>query len=148
MRDLLFIDDVCRLIELQINNIEQLGGQVFNAGGGKNNTLSLIETIAQFRALSLHNQQPVHSRNGLSFSSAIPKGGAYPVASLHKQLISEQVTYEDTPRKSDHCIYISDIRKAERLLGWRPEIGLETGLQQIMAWIRQNEGKLRQLYGQ
>lgn len=43
VRDVLFADDICNLIDLEINNIEKIKGRVFNIGGGMDNTLSLIE---------------------------------------------------------------------------------------------------------
>lgn len=44
IRDFLHIADLLDLIDLQINSLELLKGQVFNAGGGAQNTLSLYET--------------------------------------------------------------------------------------------------------
>ena len=52
----------------------------------------------------------------------------------------------DEPRKADHCIFICDNRKAERVLGWRPSIGISEGYDQIIAWVRENEADLRELY--
>ena len=43
MRDILYAEDVCRLFELEMKNIDSIKGQVFNAGGGHANTLSLLE---------------------------------------------------------------------------------------------------------
>lgn len=43
VRDLLFVDDVVRLLEIQGENIDKIRGQVFNIGGGFKNTLSLLE---------------------------------------------------------------------------------------------------------
>ena len=45
VRDVLYVKDLVLLYEKAINNIETVKGQVFNAGGGKNNTLSLLEFI-------------------------------------------------------------------------------------------------------
>lgn len=41
-----------------------------------------------------------------------------------------------TPEKP--VVKYLDIAKAERLLGWRPTLGLEKGLSDAMAWYRQN----------
>ncbi|GAB5400724.1 MAG: NAD-dependent epimerase/dehydratase family protein [Aureisphaera sp.] len=43
VRDILHIDDVVELIDLQIHNIEQFNGKVFNAGGGLKHSASLQE---------------------------------------------------------------------------------------------------------
>jgi CDP-paratose 2-epimerase len=46
VRDVLFISDLISAIDLGINNIEKITGQVYNIGGGPKNTLSLIELIS------------------------------------------------------------------------------------------------------
>lgn len=46
VRDMLFGSDVARLYIDQLEQIEKTKGQVFNVGGGKENTLSLLEAIA------------------------------------------------------------------------------------------------------
>jgi CDP-paratose 2-epimerase len=51
-----------------------------------------------------------------------------------------------TPRKADHVVYISDTSTAEELLGWRPEVGLDEGLEQIVAWVEQEHDRLAALY--
>jgi len=38
-------------------------------------------------------------------------------------------------RLGDKLIYISDIRKAEKILEWRPMVSVETGLQKLLDWI-------------
>lgn len=43
VRDLLFADDVVRLLELEGLNIDKIRGEVFNIGGGYENTISLLE---------------------------------------------------------------------------------------------------------
>jgi CDP-paratose 2-epimerase len=44
VRDFLHVADLLNLIELQIQQLHDLSGEVFNVGGGANNTLSLYET--------------------------------------------------------------------------------------------------------
>ncbi len=43
VRDLLFVDDVVRLLILEGENVDEIRGQVFNIGGGPSNTISLLE---------------------------------------------------------------------------------------------------------
>ena len=43
VRDVLHIDDLCILIDKQINNWSKLESNVFNVGGGKSNSISLLE---------------------------------------------------------------------------------------------------------
>jgi CDP-paratose 2-epimerase len=41
-------------------------------------------------------------------------------------------------RPGDQTIYVSDIRKAARELGWQPETGVEEGLQRLFEWVAAN----------
>jgi CDP-paratose 2-epimerase len=41
-------------------------------------------------------------------------------------------------RPGDQRIYVSDIRKLETTLGWKPEIDAETGVAQLIDWVAQN----------
>lgn len=43
VRDILFSEDICRLVEIEIQNIDKIKGEVFNVGGGIKCTGSLIE---------------------------------------------------------------------------------------------------------
>jgi CDP-paratose 2-epimerase len=46
VRDVLFLDDVCSLVELQMGQIDRFRGDIFNLGGGAANSLSLREGTA------------------------------------------------------------------------------------------------------
>lgn len=39
-------------------------------------------------------------------------------------------------RASDQKVFVADTRKARRLLGWRPEIGVDQGLARMVEWVR------------
>ena len=56
VRDLLYIDDLVRLYELAILNIDAVKGQAFNVGGGADNTLSLNELI---EILNTRSEEPL-----------------------------------------------------------------------------------------
>jgi CDP-paratose 2-epimerase len=43
VRDILFLEDVCSLVELQLAQIDKFRGDIFNAGGAAANSLSLRE---------------------------------------------------------------------------------------------------------
>lgn len=43
VRDFLHIDDLFRLIDIQINSIDKLNGEISNVGGGIENSISLLE---------------------------------------------------------------------------------------------------------
>ena len=113
VRDILFIEDACRLVEAEIEHLDRISGEVFNVGGGATNSLSLVEATAILRR-----------KLGLELPIGV----------------------EDTPRKGDTAIYITDNRKVERVLGWKPRIGIEEGYDRILAWIKDNEADLREQY--
>ena len=48
-----------------------------------------------------------------------------------------QVTYKDW-RPGDQPVYISDIRKAARDLGWQPQVTLESGVERLWRWVDSN----------
>ena len=41
-------------------------------------------------------------------------------------------------RPGDQKVYISDIRKLDRLLGWRPELTVSDGVNQLLDWVHDN----------
>ncbi|MBI3549011.1 MAG: NAD-dependent epimerase/dehydratase family protein [Elusimicrobia bacterium] len=43
-------------------------------------------------------------------------------------------------RVSDQKVYVSDISKAKRELGWSPKVGFEEGLDRLINWVRANPG--------
>jgi CDP-paratose 2-epimerase len=113
VRDIVFIEDVCRLVELQMEQMERIRGQVFNLGGGRAGSLSLLEATHLLR-----------EKTGRDVA----------------------ITVEGEPRKADQAIFISDSRKAERVLGWKPHISVSEGYDRILAWLKENEAALRPLY--
>jgi CDP-paratose 2-epimerase len=113
VRDILFVEDVCRLVEIEMGQIGRLRGGVFNAGGGAANSLSLLEAT-----------QFLEKKLGRSMS----------------------ISREESPRKADTVIYITDNRKVERVLGWKPRLSITEGMDSILAWIGENEAKLSMRY--
>jgi CDP-paratose 2-epimerase len=43
-------------------------------------------------------------------------------------------------RPGDQRIFVADIRKAERDLGWKPRVGVEEGIERLYAWITSHRG--------
>jgi CDP-paratose 2-epimerase len=41
-------------------------------------------------------------------------------------------------RPGDQRVYISDVRKLEKVLDWTPEVGVATGVSQLVDWVQQN----------
>jgi len=58
---------------------------------------------------------------------------------LLKRLLDRpiSVTYGDW-RPGDQRMYVSDISKAQRELGWRPRVGVEEGVQRLVEWVQRN----------
>jgi CDP-paratose 2-epimerase len=52
VRDLLHVDDLCRLIGLQANSLSKLSGSTYNVGGAREVSLSLWETTALCRQIT------------------------------------------------------------------------------------------------
>jgi CDP-paratose 2-epimerase len=48
----------------------------------------------------------------------------------------------DESRPGDQLVYISDIRKAEKEFGWRPETGFEEGMEKMIIWLKKNKKNL------
>lgn len=42
-------------------------------------------------------------------------------------------------RPGDQRVFIADIRKAERELGWRPKVGVEDGVTRLIKWVQANK---------
>lgn len=66
------------------------------------------------------------------------------VSFLKKKVDTVPVAHSDW-RPGDQKLYISDIRKAERDFGWKPEIALEQGFDDMFAWIKENRPILEPL---
>ena len=49
----------------------------------------------------------------------------------------------DDWRPGDQQVYISDIRKLETALGWKPAIDVATGIAQLMVWVEKNRDVLQ-----
>ena len=43
-------------------------------------------------------------------------------------------------RPGDQRVFVADIRKAERLLGWRPRVSTMEGVERLLRWVRDNRG--------
>ena len=42
-------------------------------------------------------------------------------------------------RPGDQKVFVADIRKAERELGWKPKIGVEEGVKRLFEWVKENQ---------
>lgn len=105
VRDVLYIDDLVRLFELAVDNIDRVKGQVLNVGGGKHNTLSVWS----------------------EFGPILEK--------LFNKKI--QVTFAHW-RPGDQKVYVSDITKVKKILGWEPRVKVVDGVKKLFEWIGAN----------
>ncbi len=48
-------------------------------------------------------------------------------------------------RPGDQPCYVSDIRKAERVMGWRPSVDKKTGIRRLWEWVSTNSHLFRKL---
>ena len=94
IRDVLWVDDLIDAYERAMERIALVRGEVFNIGGGPDNTLSLRELVAKLEAALGRRLDP---------------------------------PYADW-RPGDQRVFVADIEKAERLLGWRPRVGVSEGV--------------------
>ena len=53
-----------------------------------------------------------------------------------------KLSYEDW-RPSDQKVYISDITKVKKELGWEPKVGVRNGVEKLFTWVNENEDLLR-----
>ena len=113
VRDVLWVEDLVRLYRLCIDNIETARGQVYNAGGGPNFTMSLLELLGFLGDL---NGKPV------------------PTASADW-------------RPGDQRVFVADIHKIERDLGWTPTVSPADGVRKLWEWTHPNREMLQSVLG-
>ena len=104
VRDVLFVSDLVRLFETELENIKKVSGHVFNIGGGPNNLMSLKELMAM-----------LENRYGKI----------------------KTATYGWRP--ADQKVYYSDIRKAVKLLGWKPLVSPQSCVSMLCDWVDENK---------
>lgn len=106
VRDVLFVTDLMNAYDAAIDQIDVAAGQVFNVGGGIENTMSIWR---EFKPL-LENL----------LGKPIPTG-------------------QGDWRPGDQPVFVADIRKAEEVLGWRPQVSVEEGVKRLYEWCQANQ---------
>lgn len=109
VRDVLHADDLVRLYLSAFANRDSVAGEVFNIGGGMENSLSLLELFTMLEDIVNEGEK-----------------GA------RMQLVYEKLER----RKSDQDFFVADISKAQRLLNWSPEVDSKSGLLRMVDWCR------------
>jgi CDP-paratose 2-epimerase len=58
---------------------------------------------------------------------------------LLEKLLGEKIPVKTGDwRPGDQRVYVSDIRKAQEVLGWKPKVGVEDGIQRLFEWVKTN----------
>jgi CDP-paratose 2-epimerase len=105
VRDMLYVDDLIDAYLAIERHIDVAAGQVYNLGGGPENTISVWAEFAPLLEELAGRRPPVDRFSGW--------------------------------RPGDQKIYVSDIRKAEKELGWRPKTGVRAGLTGLCKWMKE-----------
>jgi CDP-paratose 2-epimerase len=56
------------------------------------------------------------------------------------------VAFDDW-RPGDQKVFVADARKAERELGWKAQVGVEEGVDRMLAWLRENVSQVKDVVG-
>ena len=107
VRDVLFIEDLVQAMNQAVTHIDKTAGQVYNIGGGPENTISVY----------------------YEFFPILEKLVGHPVP----------VQFGDW-RPGDQKVYISDTRKAQKELEWKPKNSAEQGIEKLYRWVKDNPG--------
>ncbi len=105
VRDVLHADDMINLYFTAAEKIDFIKGEVFNIGGGPDNSLSLLELF-----------------------------------DIMENELKVKLNYKKLPpRESDQKVFIADISKAKKLIGWRPKIDALSGIRKTLEWMNKKE---------
>ena len=93
------------------------------------------------RAYALAIEQPQKSR-GQAFNIGGGPGHTLSllelIALLERQLGKTIAPAYGDWRAGDQKVYVSDISRLERSLGWSPQIGVEQGVGRLIGWVKEN----------
>jgi CDP-paratose 2-epimerase len=105
VRDVLYVGDLLDVYDACLERISEACGQVYNIGGGPQNTISVWTEFAP----------------------------------LLEEFLGRKLTIrKDDWRPGDQRVFVSDIRKAEQELGWKPKVGVKEGLGLLFEWVEAN----------
>ena len=61
-----------------------------------------------------------------------------------KDKLQKKIKYKKHKwRQGDQKLYISDIKKIKKHVGWSPRIGVDKGLDKVINWIKRNENNIK-----
>jgi CDP-paratose 2-epimerase len=106
VRDVLWVGDLLDVYQAAIDHIDVAAGQVYNVGGGPNNTLAVWTELGP----------------------------------ILEALLGRRINITNTDwRPGDQRIFVADIRRAERDLGWKPRVTREEGVRRLFDWAAANK---------
>jgi CDP-paratose 2-epimerase len=106
IRDVLHVDDLLNAYDAAIAKIDTVKGQVYNLGGGPENTMSIWTEFGP----------------------------------LLEKLLGKPVSVRRSDwRPGDQKVFVADIRKARRELGWKPKVSVDEGVRGLFEWVRKNK---------
>jgi CDP-paratose 2-epimerase len=106
VRDVLWVDDLIDLFQAAITRIDVAAGQVYNVGGGPQNTLSVWSELGP----------------------------------MLEELMGRKIDVGwDDWRPGDQRIFVADIAKAEKELGWQPKVTKQQGVRLLYDWVKANK---------
>jgi len=105
VRDVLFVSDLVAAYDLAFKNVNRVNGQIYNVGGGPDNSLSILSLL-----------KILESKLGEKID----------------------LSYSDW-RPGDQKVYVSDISKIGKDLGWKPKVNIDEGLAQLIDWTNSNK---------
>ena len=112
VRDLLFADDLVDLYEMLATTPDAAVGNVYNVGGGRPNTRSVLELLDEL---------------GSVLGRSVPRRVA-------------------PARPGDQLVFVANCAALRHDLGWAPRTGVRPGLEQMIAWLRENGDALDSIY--
>lgn len=106
IRDVLHVYDLLDAYDAVIAKIDTVKGQVYNLGGGPDNTMSIWTEFGPLLEKLMGKLIPVVRGDW---------------------------------RPGDQKVFVADVRKAERDLGWKPKMGVEDGVRTLFEWVKASQ---------
>ena len=112
---------------------------IFGNGKQVRDVLFINDLVSAFweatKKIEVTNGQAYNIGGGPNFKMSLLQLLKYLENSLGRKI---DLDYDEF-RPGDQMVYISDIRKADKEFGWKPEINPEMGVQKIVEWSRSNK---------
>ncbi len=126
-----------KALELKLNRLNQ---EIVVLGNGKQvRDIIYIEDVIDLYFQSINQMryiegQPINIGGGIQNSISILEMIEY----LEQELNISIPYKKDKERKSDQKYFVSDNKKVENLIGWRPNVSKLQGLKKLLQWLKSN----------